>query len=124
MLSVPLHTVAIVIMLVIGVPLVAMPVAVSVVVLYAVRIYCLYICLLCSVMTCTLCMALSVLGYALTGRFSLCASVALFLSQEWFFCCFSFHSGVGLNTGLGCRVLCLVTPLGLCLPCWVVFLPL
>ena len=35
----PLHTVAIVIMLVIGVPLVAMPVAVSVVVLYAVRIY-------------------------------------------------------------------------------------
>ena len=72
-------------MLVIGVPLVAMPVAVSVVVLYAVRIYCLYICLLCSVMTCTLCMALSVLGYALTGRFSLCASVALFLSQEWFF---------------------------------------
>ena len=63
----------------------AMPVAVSVVVLYAIRIYCLYICLLCSVMTCTLCMALSVLGYALTGRFSLCASVALFLSQEWFF---------------------------------------
>ena len=39
-------------------------------------------------------------------------------------CCFPFHSGVGLNTGLGCRVLCLVTPLGLCLPCWVVFLPL
>ena len=115
---------AIVIMLVIGVPLVAMPVAVSVAVLYAVRIY-LFI---------YLSIVFSSDLYVVYGF------VCIWLCLDWPFltmclsgvvpqsgmvlCCFSFHSGVGLNTGLGCRVLCLVTPLGLCLPCWVVFLPL